>query len=148
MSPQTVGLIIGGFLPAAIYGLVNIIAKVVAKDSLMTPGLYLVLGGIGVTIAGALFFFVIPQRGLPANSTIMYALGFGFLWAFGSGLVLIALMRFGTPLSKLVPLYNLNTLVAVLLSLVLFAEWQQVSIVKLLLGTVFVVVGATLVALA
>ena len=44
-------------------------------------------------------------------------------------------------LSKLAPLYNMNTLVVVLLALVVYAEWRDVHLAKLLAGAALVVLG-------
>lgn len=51
-------------------------------------------------------------------------------------------------MSKLVPFFNMNTLVSVALILWIFAEWQSVNVLKFLIGVIFVVLGGTLVALA
>jgi transporter family protein len=83
-----------------------------------------------------------------STSAISASLLFGSLWALGSGCVVIALYRYEAALSKLAPLYNTNTLVAIVLSLIIFAEWQQVDLVKLLGGAVLIVLGGILVSLA
>ena len=70
----------------------------------------------------------------------------GLTWAVAAGLVAFALSKYSTPISKLVPLYNMNTLVAVCIGLVAFAEWKDVHISKLIIGSVLVVIGGTLVA--
>lgn len=49
---------------------------------------------------------------------------FGLLWAAGTGAVTFALGRYGGQISQFAPLYNMNTLVAVLVGLVVFGEWQ------------------------
>jgi hypothetical protein len=61
-------------------------------------------------------------------------------------MVAFTLTRYSTPISKLVPLYNMNTLVAVCIGLVAFAEWKDVQVPQLIAGSVLVVLGGTLVA--
>jgi uncharacterized membrane protein len=67
-------------------------------------------------------------------------------WAIAAGLVAVALTSYGVPVARLVPLYNMNTLVAVLLALVVFSEWRDVNAVKLLVGSLLIIAGGSLVA--
>ena len=67
-------------------------------------------------------------------------------WGIASGLVAYSLLHFNVPISQLVPLYNMNTLVAVLLALVVFSEWKDLHTLKLLFGTVLIAIGAVFVA--
>jgi uncharacterized membrane protein len=63
-------------------------------------------------------------------------------------LVELAIARYGTPLAKLAPLYNMNTLVVVILALLFFAEARDVAVPKLITGAVMIVIGGMLVARA
>ena len=56
--------------------------------------------------------------------------------------------KYSASISTLVPLYNLNTLIAVSVGLLVFAEWKTVAVPQLLFGSVLIVVGGTLVARA
>ena len=56
--------------------------------------------------------------------------------------------RYGGKLSQLVPLYNMNTLVAVAIGLVAFGEWQTVSWARVLGAAVLIVAGGILAATA
>lgn len=76
------------------------------------------------------------------------AVGIGASWAAGMALVALALTRYGVPLSKLAPLYNMNTLVVVLLALIVFAEAREVAFPRLLLGTLLILAGGVVVARA
>ena len=58
----------------------------------------------------------------------------------------LTIIKYGTPLSQLVPIYNINTLFAVLLALVVFSEWQNVNVSTLMIGTLMVTIGAIFVA--
>ena len=59
-----------------------------------------------------------------------------------------AMGRFDANISQLTPLFNMNTLVVVLLGLWIFKEHQHVRPLPLLLGAGMVVLGAVLVARA
>jgi len=74
--------------------------------------------------------------------TILYAV----LWTLGVACIAIALARYDAQISQLVPLYNMNTLVAVLIGLVLFNEWKDLNLTRLLLATVLTIGGGILAA--
>lgn len=144
MSPSTVGLLVGGALPALLFGMTGLLQKGAARAG-VGVGPYLVLVGLGVVATGFLFGGVFPDRSLSARSGFFAAL-VGVTWGFGMGFVALALARYGAPLSKLAPLYNMNTLIVALLALVIFAEWREVHGLRLLLGALLVVAGGLLVA--
>ena len=143
---QWMGLIIGGLIPAVVFGIGNVCSKLSAQAGIGMPW-FMILTGLAVTAVGIVSYLIVPDHAVSLRSGL-YAAGLGLFWGLGTALVAIALIKYKTPLSTIVPLYNMNTLVAVLASLVIFAEWQQVTVWKLLLGAVLVVVGGTLVALA
>lgn len=144
MSTKTTALLIGGFLPALIYGGSAIFQKLSANSGI-SISVYLVAVGIGVMVAGVGFY-------LFDNTTVFslkagsYAGLFGLTWGIASGLVAYALLNFSVPISQLVPLYNMNTLVAVLLALLIFSEWKDLNTIKLITGSVLIVIGAIFVA--
>ena len=49
---------------------------------------------------------------------------------------------------QLAPLYNMNTMVAVLIGLWAFSEWKELDMLRLLSGVVLIVIGGTLVSRA
>jgi len=146
MNAQTMGIIIGGIIPAVLYGVSGVFSKASTKAGIGL-GIYLFIIGIAITIVGAGFYIVNPDKTLSIRSG-MHAAGLGLTWGLGTGLVAIGLTKYAAPLGKLAPLYNMNTLVAVLLALWIFSEWQQVRVPQLLIGAAFIVVGGTLVSRA
>ncbi|NEO88369.1 MAG: hypothetical protein F6J87_29685 [Spirulina sp. SIO3F2] len=146
MSSQLWGLLVGGALPAIFYGVSGVLAKTSANAG-MSVGGHLIGIGVAVSIVGVVLQIMLPGPA-PNLPAIAASTGYGLLWGLGSGCVTLALLKYQTPLSKLVPLYNMNTLVAVLLALVMFAEWRTVSVPQLLFGAVLVVLGGTLVSIA
>ncbi len=145
-NPALIGLVIGGLVPAILFGVNGVLAKAGTQAGIGL-GIYLLIIAAGVALTGVLFLFVDPSRALSAKAG-WYTLAMGITWGLGVGLVGIGLVRFGAPLSKLVPLYNMNTLVAVVIALWIFAEWEKVNALKLLVGAILVILGGTLVALA
>ena len=145
-SPQTIGLIIGGLLPALVYG-VSVIFTKASIQSGIGIGLYLVIIGLSISLTGAVYYLFEPDSTFSLRAG-GYAFAFGITWGIATGLIAIVLARFHTPLSQLIPLYNMNTLIGVLLALWIFAEWRQVHVPTLLMGSILIVAGGVLVARA
>ena len=146
MSASWMGLVIGGFVPALGYALFAICTKY-ATTSGIGPGASLAVVGLATALVGAVFHLVLPATAITTRG-VLWAGASGLLWAAGTGFVSLALMRYGIPVSKLNPIYNTNTLLAVVLGLVVFSEWKQVDVIKLSLGALLILAGSLLVARA
>lgn len=146
MSSHALGILIGGVIPIFVFSGANLAVKV-ASNIGISVGWYILFAGIGVTIAGGILLLVFSDHGLTASSGLFSAM-VGFGWGMGSACVVIALNKYGSSISVLTPLFNMNTLVTVLLALWIFAEWKKVHVPQLLIGSVLIVVGGTLVARA
>ncbi|MGH1536596.1 MAG: hypothetical protein ACRBDX_00870 [Gammaproteobacteria bacterium] len=144
MSTKTTALLIGGFLPAFIYGGSAIFQKLSTNIGI-SISTYLIAVGIGVVVAGLGFYFFGNTTAFSIKASF-YAGIFGVTWGVASGLVAYSLLHFSVPISQLIPLYNMNTLVAVLLALLIFSEWKDLNTVKLIAGSVLIVIGAIFVA--
>ena len=140
------GLLVGGLLPALAFGLAGLLQKSASRT---TPGMgpYLLCIGAGVLLVGLVYTLVAPGRAITPGPGVM-AMGIGLFWALGMALVGLGITHFMVPLSKLAPLYNMNTLVVVLLALVIFAEAREVAVPRLLLGTVLILAGGVVVSRA
>lgn len=144
MPSKTVALLIGGFLPAVIYGGSALFQKLSTSIGI-SISTYLIAVGVGVIAAGFGFYFFDNSVSFSFKAS-SYAGIFGLTWGIASGLVAYSLLHFDVPISQLVPLYNMNTLVAVLLALVIFSEWKDLHTIKLLSGSILIVIGAIFVA--
>ncbi len=140
------GLLVGGVLPALLFGITGTLQKFYGRAGGGT-GWYLPLVGLGVAATGLVAMPYLGERALTMRAGAV-ALAIGVSWGFGMIAVILGLDRFGAPLAKLAPLYNLNTLVVVLLALVLFAESREVNVPRLLAGAALIVAGGALVAKA
>jgi drug/metabolite transporter (DMT)-like permease len=140
------GLLVGGLVPALLFGITGTLQKVYGRAG-GGAGWYLPLVGLGVAATGLMAMPLLGERALTARAGAV-ALAIGASWGLGMIAVIVGLGRFGAPLSKLAPLYNLNTLVVVLLALVLFAESREVNAPRLLAGAALIVAGGALVARA
>ncbi len=146
MSPQLLGLLIGGLVPAVGYGIAGLLAKV-STNAGMSVGGHLICIGVMVSLVGVVMQGILPGP-LPSGVAIASSSIYGLFWGLGTGGVALGLIRYQTPLSKLAPLYNMNTLITVVLALLIFTEWQNVDAVKLGIGALLVVIGGILVSLA
>ncbi|HQH27915.1 MAG TPA: hypothetical protein PLP17_11010 [Oligoflexia bacterium] len=143
MTQQSMGLVLGGLIPAVMFALSGVFAKSSTQAGI---GIGPYLGAIGLTVCGvgAVCCFFVPDKSLNWRSCA-YACASGFCWAAGAGLVALALNKYAAPISKLVPLYNMNTLLAVMIGLWIFSEWAEVNVARLMLGALLVVLGGILV---
>ena len=144
MTAKTTALLLGGLMPAFIYGGSAIFQKLSTNLGISLAA-YLVATGLGIVVVGVVYYFLEGSFSFSAKSGF-YAAMFGVTWGVATGLVAYTLLNFEIPISQLVPLYNMNTLVAVLLALVIFSEWKDLQTVKLLSGSILIVAGAVLVA--
>ena len=144
MTNQTIGLLIGGLLPAVFYGISGVFAKP-ATEAGIGIGLYIMLIGLAVSLTGLLIYGFSPDNTISVRSGI-FTVAVGLTWAIGAAGVAVALASYQVPVSRLVPLYNMNTLVAVLLGLVIFSEWRDVQTAKLVGGAVLIAIGGSMVA--
>jgi len=146
MASNSTALILGGLLPALIYGGSAIFQKISTSLGISLSA-YQVATGIGIVIVGIGFYLFEHSFSFSIKSGL-YAVSFGLTWGIASALVAYTLLNFEVPLSQLVPLYNMNTLVAVILALIIFSEWKSLDMIKLLSGSTLIVFGAILVAKA
>jgi uncharacterized membrane protein len=144
MTSKSTALILGGFLPALIYGGSAVFQKISTSLGISLSA-YLVATGLGVAMVG-IGFYIFDNSFVFSVKSGFYAYAFGLTWGIASGLVAYTLLNFEVPISQLVPLYNMNTLVAVILALIVFSEWKDLHMIKLLSGSALIVVGAILVA--
>jgi uncharacterized membrane protein len=144
MSSELKAIVIGGILPALLYGVTGILQKMSAEAD-GGAGTYLVFLGIGTVIVGMILHRILPEPSVSLRPAA-FALIAGATFSLGAGLISVALIRHQASISQLTPLYNMNVLVTVVLGLLLFAEYRDLQVVRLLGGTVLLVTGALLVA--
>ena len=140
------GLLVGGIIPAFLFGAAGLLQKVYVRTE-GGPGPYLLFIGIGVFLCGMMLTGLEADRTVTLRSGLV-AVGIGLLWALGMMLIMQAITHMGAPLSKLAPLYNMNTLIVSLLALVFFAENRDVNSWRLLAGALLIFVGGGVVSRA
>lgn len=146
ISPQTYGIIIGGILPGLIFGLTNTMVKASTEKGISIP-FYVICSGAATLLVGLTMLCVMRDMKITLASG-GYAFASGALWAAGISGVLIALQNYDASISIITPLFNMNTLVTVVLGLWIFSEWQTVKVPQLLIGSLLIVVGGAVAARA
>ena len=144
MKHHMLSLLLGGLLPAVLFGVSGVMQKACARAGIGT-GPYLAITGMAVLTVGGLLTLVENDMTVSRRSAA-YTAVFGALWATGVGCIAIALRQYGGQISQLVPLYNMNTLVAVFIGLVILSEWREVQWGRLLLASLLMVSGGILAA--
>lgn len=143
MNRHQLSLLVGGVLPAICLGLSGVCQKLSAAGGIGT-GPFLIV--IGLTSAVVGLFFCADGDLSWTRKGVVAAGCFGLFWAVGTGCIGLALKKYGAQISQLVPLYNMNTLIAVAIGLVAFAEWRTVQPLRISLAAVLIVAGGILAA--
>ena len=143
MTQAQLGILLGGIVPAILFGIAGLFQKVSA-DLNPPLGIHLVNIGIGVVSVGVVLWLMNPSQDInlkAAGSSFVI----GAAWGTGMSLVAIALVKYNASLAQITPLYNMNTLVTVAAALFIFSEWKDVKMAKLIAGTICIVIGGILV---
>ncbi len=146
MKSNLTPLLLGGVFPAICLGLSAVFQKTANRIGIGT-GPYLMIIGTTVFAVGVIVTLVqrdLTISGPSATNTALCAA----LWSAGMVGIAMALGRYGGQLSQLVPLYNMNTLVAVGVSLVFLAEWKTVQPLMIVAASLLTIGGGVLAALS
>jgi drug/metabolite transporter (DMT)-like permease len=147
MSTSTLALLLGGVVPACLWGISAIFQKLSTHHGL-EPGPFLAAFGVTIAVSGVVFAIVQRRPAGPSWIGLQYALAAGFLYAMAAGLISFTLLRFGAPISKLAPILGCSVLITVLLGAFFLGEAQSLNVWKLVGGTVVVLAGLALVTTA
>jgi uncharacterized membrane protein len=136
-------LIVGGVLPAFLWGITAVFQKLSA-DAALGPGRYLTLFGLIIALSGVFYSYISSETGFNSRGAI-YAMVAGLTFALGTGLLSFALWRYGIPISRVSPILSANVLVPVAVGLVILGESAGVNVAQLMVGTLFIVGGVIVV---
>jgi uncharacterized membrane protein len=141
MDNKQIAIVLGGILPAILLGLSSIFQKLSTNHGIST-GPFLI--GVGLTTALIGGLFMVFEEVKLTTPAMLYTCGFGIFWACATGCIAIALNHYNAQISQLVPLYNMNTLVAVLIGLIVLSEWRNVDPIRILIAAVLIIAGGVL----
>jgi len=138
--------VVYGLIASVCFGVNIVIYKVaVTKGQGLNPYLAIFSYGIGAFLFFLLMYLIISPKFTSNWTGLTLAIFSGALWALGMLMVALAIANKGN-ISKLAPIYNTNTLIAVLLGLIFLKEIPAGSeMLKVISGAVLIVIGAVLV---
>jgi len=164
--------IIYGILSATFWGIYTIFSKVLTSEKYLkvgteTSALFMLLGimvvfasyflikanletnlkiiaSVLVLVVFIFFLFCITKTGIVLTPQIIFfGLGQGALWALGMVFTFLA-FKSGAEAAKLVPLYNTNTLIAILIGIIFLNEVPDEKI-KIIAGGSLIIIGGILI---
>jgi len=138
-----------GLAAALAYGLSAFFSKLaMSTDHLgVSPHIGGLFTGLGVASVFIIYYLFIAGFKVPTTTLggALAAYLVGFLWALGLVFVYFALLK-NADISKMAPIYNMNTLLVVLLGIVVLRELPNPSnAVKVFLGALLIILGGILV---
>lgn len=138
--------LIYGLIASVCFGLNAVIYKIaVTKGHGLNPYLGVFSVGLGVILFFSFMYFIKLPEFTPNWKGLTLALIAGIVWALGMLMIALAIANNGN-ISKLAPIYNTNTLIAVLLGIMFLKEIPTgLGIIKVVSGAVLIVLGAVLV---
>lgn len=140
-------LLIGGLLPTVLLGLGTVLMKLSMREGSSVPN-YLVQVGGTVLGVGLLATLLGGGGWVSSPRAQMFAMLMGLAWATAIGAMAYAISVLGVPVSIIAPLTNSNALVALTASALVFREWETLNGPRALVGALFIVLGAVVVATA
>ena len=103
MDAHSTGIIIGGIVPAFVFGGYGVMQKQCMRAGLRI-GMFLIVLGITVACIGLAVSALIPGN-VPTLKSAGFAVGYALLWSLSISLILLAVSRFSASISQLAPLY-------------------------------------------
>ena len=133
-----------GLIAAVFFALNTIIYKAAQQRGNFSPSYGIAMFSVGIIIVAGIFFFVNPSFEFDWKSSGL-AVAAGAVWAVGMIAVAIAISQ-KADVARLAPIYNINTILAVLMGIIFLKEIPDSSqMIRVIGGAVLIVIGAILV---
>lgn len=143
MNTNVIGVLIGGIIPAVIFGVGGVFVKASNQQGI-SLSYYILFTSIGVLLFSLIAFFILNGRVVNFKSGA-FAFTVGATWVIGALLVAFAIIKYNTPMSIISALNCTACLYTILLSLMIFSEWKETHVIRLIIGSILIVAGAMLV---
>ena len=138
--------IVYGLIAAFFFAVNTIIYKIAQQKGHFSPYFGSFIFGVGVVLIFGLFFLFKPSFDFELKSSSL-ALFAGMLWGLGFLAIAVAIAK-GGDVARLAPIYNTNTILAVLMGIIFLKEIPDASqMLRVIAGSVLVVIGAILVSI-
>jgi len=143
---NTVGIVIGGVIPAVFLGLGTVLMRASMGAGATIP-MYLAV--VRTTIAGIGWAAVLIDAGGAATMKgSLFAGLIGLTWSIAIACIAYGFGVLKLPVSIIAPLTNSNALVALLVGAIAFSEWKTLNMTNATVGTALICAGATIVSLS
>ena len=138
--------IVYGLIAAVFFALNTVIYKAAQQKGNFSPYYGILMFGIGAMIVSVIFFLLKPSFEFEWKSSSLAIIA-GAVWAIGMIMVAIAISQ-KADVARLAPIYNINTILAVLMGIIFLKEIPDASqMIRVIGGAVLVVIGAILVSI-
>ena len=135
-----------GIVAAICFGLNTIIFKIAMQKGNLNPAYASIIFGIGILITFLFYYFTKPNLQFEWKSTLLAVIA-GIVWAIGFVAIAIAIANKGNVV-QLAPIYNANTIIAVVLGIIFLKEIPNTSqMIRIIIGALMIVGGAVLVSI-
>ena len=131
-----------GVMVAVILGTYNFLYGLLLRN--LGSSTVLIGLGLGVVVVG-LAVKALAHEGVSNLSQFGWPILVGLFLGLGMFFLTKAFADPNARVSQLIPLINANTLVSVILGLIILREYQSVSMVKVIIGTILIVLGAVVI---
>ncbi|MDP3765061.1 MAG: GRP family sugar transporter [Nanoarchaeota archaeon] len=138
--------IVYGIIASVFFALNTILYKVAQQRGNFSPYYGSFMFGLGVVLIFGLFLLFKPSFEFEWKSSSL-ALVAGIIWGLGFLAVAIAIAQ-KADVARLAPIYNTNTILAVLMAIIFLKEIPDVSqMFRVIAGAVLIVIGAIMVSI-
>ena len=135
-----------GIVAAICFGLNTIIFKIAIQKGNLNPAYASLIFGTGILITFLFYYFAKPNLQFEWKSTLLAVIA-GVIWAVGFLAIAVAIANKGN-VAQLAPIYNANTIIAVILGIFLLKEIPDMSqMIRIIIGALMIVAGAVLVSI-
>lgn len=133
-----------GLIAAVFFALNTILYKAAQQKGNFSPSHGILMFSIGVIIVTGIFFLFKPSFEFEWKSSGLAIIA-GAVWAIGMIAVVIAISQ-KADVARLAPIYNINTILAVIMGIIFLNEIPDASqMIRVIGGAILIVVGAILV---
>jgi uncharacterized membrane protein len=141
--------VVYGLIAALSYSISGLATKLALDKKYMglEPPAVALLVMAGVVIGYSAFYLLTAGAKIPQITPSAAAVGIavGFFWALGSIMVYYGLLK-GADVSRMAPIYNMNTLLVVLGGIILLHELpDKTQTVRVIIGAILIIAGGLLV---
>ena len=136
-------ILISGIIPAFLLGLGTVLMKLSLKNGISLP-FFITIVGFTVFICGLIAIYLSKDY-ITSLSSINYAILMGISWSIAILCMSYSILKLNIPITIIDPITNSNVLVAVFLGAIIFSEFKYLEINKILVGTIFIIIGTVII---